>query len=127
MVRKNSTGMSRRHREAMRQEMIQAGLLPRDGQLQLEKGNSLMFIKHMIKEKTQEHFGSEQELQEFIKKNTHLKLNQRYGFHTERINAEFYEHGYAEVYRNNAGYLVPTRWLDEDEVATAKKEGRIVD
>lgn len=119
--------MRRIHKEAMREEMIQAGLLPRDGQLQMEKGNSIMFIKHMIKSELQQSFANEQEFQDFIADNPQLEVNQRFGFHTERINVHFYERGYAEVYRNKGGYLVPTKWLDDAEIAQARKDGLIID
>ncbi len=127
MVRKQFGGISRVQKEAMREEMVRAGLLPRDGQLQLETGRSLMFIKHMIKSQTQTHFETEQELQDYIASNPHLELNQRFGIGSKMINVEFYERGYAEVYRNSGGYLVPTRWLDEAEIAQGKKDGSITD
>lgn len=116
MVRRNDTQMRRVHMEAMEEEFRQADMRHmREGEKIQTKKGSIPMAKLMIKSQTQNSFKTEEELQQYLEQNPQYEINQRFGFHSENINVEFYERAYAETEVSRAGYLVPKRWLTEGE------------
>lgn len=116
MARRNDFGMRRVHKEAYEEEFRQADMRSmREGEKIQTKKGLIPMAKLMRKSQIQMSFKTEEELQQYMEQNPQYEINQRFGFHTERINVEFYERAYAETEVSPMGYLVPKRWLTDAE------------
>jgi len=118
--------MNRLRQEAIKEEMVKAdqSVYKRIDYKDLEKVPVYKWkgVKHVLKSQHQKSFWTEEEVQQYLKGNPHLTINQRFGFDTQKINVEFYERAWAVTEMNPMGYHVPKRWLTEEEVEEYLKD-----
>lgn len=113
--------MNRLRQEAIKEEMVASNKTGMEGGVKMEKPK-WAGVKYTIKEQTQQSFATEEALQQYLKANPQLEINQRYGFGTQHINVEFYERGYGVMGPGFNGRPVVQRWLTDEEVAEYLKD-----